>query len=438
LKTNPNKNSYINIVTLGCAKNLVDSEKLARQLESSGIKILHNSDSAKARTVVINTCGFIEAAKKESIDTILSFIQAKENGIIDHLYVIGCLSERYKVELEAEMKEVDSYFGVNSMEEILQTLGLEYKSQLLNERKIGTPSHYAFLKISEGCDRTCSFCAIPLIRGKHESRSIESLLSEAVFLSKRKVKELILIAQDLTYYGRDLYGKSNLAELISKLSEIEGIEWIRLHYAYPSAFPPDVIKLLKSLPKICKYIDIPFQHISDSMLSKMRRNITATKTRELIGYLRAEIPEIAIRTTLMVGHPGETEKDFEELVEFVKWARFDRLGVFTYSHEEDTFAAKNYSDEIPESIKKSRAEHIMKVQSEISLELNLLKIGKDYKVIIDRREGDDYFGRTEFDSPEVDNEVIIKSANCKLEPGMFVNVKITAASEYDLEARTID
>ncbi len=437
MKTNPKKNTLINIVTLGCSKNLVDSEKLARQLENNGIKILHNSDSARARTVVINTCGFIESAKKESIDTILGFVHAKEKGMLDQIYVIGCLSERYKSELESEIGEVDSYFGVNSIEEIISALGLEYKSQLLNERRIGTPSHYSYLKISEGCDRTCSFCAIPLIRGKHISGTIESLVSEAEFLAKRNVKELILIAQDLSYYGIDLYGKAKLAELIEQLSIIEGIEWIRLHYAYPTAFPEEVITQFKNNSKLCRYIDIPFQHSSDDVLKMMRRNSTAENTRKLIEHLRNEVPGIAIRTTLMVGHPGETEKDFENLADFVRWARFDRLGIFTYSHEEDTFAAKNYKDDIPESVKKERADYIMNLQAGISLELNQQKIGKQFRVIVDGSEGDDFLARTEFDSPEVDNEVIIKDCEKKLEVGSFVNVEITAASEYDIEANLI-
>ena len=437
MKANPNKNTIINIVTLGCSKNLVDSERLASQLESNGIKILHNSDSPKARTVVINTCGFIESAKKESIDTILGFVHAKDKGLIDKIYVIGCLSERYKSELEKEITEVDSYFGVNSLEEIVASLGLQYKSQLLNERKTGTPEHYSYLKISEGCDRTCSFCAIPLIRGKHESRTIESLVSEAEFLAKRNVKELILIAQDLSYYGRDLYGGAKLPELIDELSKVNGIEWIRLHYAYPTAFPEKVVYQFKSISKLCRYIDIPFQHSSDAILKMMRRNSTAESTRQFIEHLRNEVPEIAIRTTLMVGHPGETEKEFENLAEFVRWARFDRLGIFTYSHEDDTYAAKHYKDDIPESVKKSRADYIMNIQSGISLELNQQKIGKQFRIIVDGREGDNFLGRTEFDSPEVDNEVFIKDCKKELEPGAFVNVEITGASEYDLEAKII-
>jgi ribosomal protein S12 methylthiotransferase len=435
VKTNPNKKTLINIVTLGCAKNLVDSERLARQLELNGFKILNNSDSKKARIIVINTCGFIEDAKRESINTILSFINAKAKGIVDKVYVIGCLSQRYKQELKTEIKEVDSYFGVNSLEEIIKALSLEYKSQLLNEREISTLGHYSYLKISEGCNRHCAFCVIPNIRGKYHSQSIESLLSEAKFLSNKKVKELILIAQDLTYYGKDLGGKCRLPELIIKLAEINGIEWIRLHYAYPSAFPKEIIQLLKSLPKLCKYLDIPLQHISDPILKKMKRNINESKTRGLIELLRKEVPNIAIRTTLLVGYPGETERDFEKLIEFVKWARFDRLGVFTYSHEEDTFAYKNFNDDISNSVKKMRSNYIMDIQSAISFELNQQKIGKKYKIIIDRREGEDYIGRTEFDSPEVDNEVIIRKCEQNLKPGMFVNARIISASEYDIEAR---
>jgi ribosomal protein S12 methylthiotransferase len=433
MKTNPHKSTFINIITLGCAKNLVDSERLASQLESNGIRILYNSNSIKARIVVINTCGFIEAAKRESIDTILYYIKSKEKGQIDQVHVIGCLSERYKSELKEEINEVDSYFGVNSIEEIVSALGFQYRSQLLNERKIGTPSHYAYLKIAEGCNHRCSFCAIPLIRGNYQSRSIESLVSESEFLASRKVKELILIAQDLTYYGKDLDGKGKLAELIKQLSGIKDIEWIRLHYAYPHSFPLEVINQIKTQPKICKYVDIPFQHISDFMLKKMRRSITAVQTRELIELLRLEVPEIAIRTTLLVGHPGESEKDFKELENFIKWARFERLGIFTYSHEEGTFAANNFKDEISESIKNERAERIMDIQAGISLELNKQKIGKQFKTIIDRREGDTYYGRTEFDSPEVDNELIIRNTNQSMKIGTFVNVEITSATEYDLE-----
>ncbi len=424
----------INIVTLGCSKNVVDSEKLARQLQMNGVEIVHNAETFDAPTVIVNTCGFIRDSKEESIQTILGFIQARKKGLLNHVYVMGCLSERYKPELKKEIGEVDQYFGVNSLEEIVRSLGYDYKKELLGERQLSTPGHYAYLKISEGCDRSCAFCAIPLIRGRYVSRPAEELVEEASFLARQGVKELILIAQDLTYYGRDTHKKSMLASLLASLAEIKGIEWIRLHYAYPSSFPRDVIQFMKEEPKICRYLDIPFQHISDPMLQKMRRNISKAETYDLIQYIREELPGAALRTTLMVGHPGETAKDFEELCEFVEKIRFERLGTFSYSHEEDTFGWKNYKDDISESVKKSRLEKLMHLQQGISNDLNNKKIGSLLKVLVDRREGDLFIARSESDSPEVDNEILIPAGTNLLSPGKFLQVRIVEATEFDLIA----
>jgi len=431
------KKKLINLVTLGCSKNLVDSEKLMGQLEQSGFKLIHDSSSTKAKTVVINTCGFIKDAKEESIDTILQFAKAKVNGKIDNLYVIGCLAERYKSELEKEIPEVNQFFGVNSVPEILKELGSIYRDELVGARKITTPKHYAYLKISEGCDRSCAFCAIPLIRGKHISKPINELVEEAKQLAELGVKELILIAQDLTYYGIDIYKKQEITQLVKKLSEIDGIEWIRLHYAYPHKFPEDLILEIRDNPKVCKYLDIPLQHISNSLLFKMRRNSPKEEIISLLERLRNEIPNLAIRTTLLTGFPEESPEDFKELKAFVKASHFDRLGVFPYSHEENTHAYRQFKDEIPLKTKESRVSELMSVQSKISLENNYKRIGLDYKVIIDREEADFYIGRTEFDSPEVDNEVLIEKKGNKLKPGMFYMVKITDASEYDLYAQVI-
>jgi ribosomal protein S12 methylthiotransferase len=423
--------SIVLVITLGCSKNLVDSELLLKQLVANGVKVVHNSDKENADTVIINTCGFIKDAKEESIETILNYVKAKEQGKIRNLFVIGCLSQRYKIELEKEIQDVDRYFGVNNLKEIIETLGYNYKDNLVGERFVTTPGHYAYLKISEGCNRKCSFCAIPLIRGNFTTKPIEQVIDEARFLVNGGVKELILIAQDLSYYGMDIYQKQKLAELLNRLNEIEGLEWIRLHYTYPANFPTEILRIINDNAKICSYIDIPFQHISDGVLKKMRRGITTQQTYNLINLLRREIPGLTLRSTLMVGHPGEDLNAYNELLEFIQKVRFDRLGVFTYSEEEDTYGAKNFADTIPEDEKERRAAELMDVQREISLQLNAEKIGKKFKTIIDRREGEFYIGRTESDSPEVDNEVLIKSES-PLETGNFYTVEITGAEEFDL------
>ncbi len=435
MKTKPEK-ELIHIVTLGCSKNLIDSEKLLKQLDTNGLHIIHNENSAKADIVIINTCGFIKDAKEESIDIILRFIKAKQRGDIRKVYVMGCLSERYKSELRKEIGEVDEYFGVNNIQDIIETLGYNYRENLIGERIITAPQHYAYLKISEGCDRQCSFCAIPLMRGKHRSRSIENILSEAQILVSQGVKELILIAQDLTYYGVDIYYKQKLSELLRQLVRTDKLEWIRLHYAYPAGFPKDVLYTIKQYDTICNYLDLPFQHISDSVLKKMRRGITQKQTYKLIEDIREIIPDIVLRTTLMVGHPGEDDRQFEELVEFVQKVRFDRLGVFTYSEEEDTYGANNYKDYIPEEVKQKRADIIMDIQRGISFNLNQAKVGKQIKVIIDGEENEYYIGRTEGDSPEVDNELIIRSKE-KLKVGEFYMATISVADDFDLEAVVI-
>ncbi len=421
----------INIITLGCSKNLVDSENLATQINDKNIEFTFDEFTFDADTVVINTCGFIADAKEESINTILEFAKAKTEGKIDNLYVMGCLSERYKDELSKDIPEVDKYFGVNDMKEIVEQLKVDYKKELFGERVISTPSHFAYLKISEGCDRTCAFCAIPLIRGKHVSVPMDLLISQAKNLAKNGVKELILIAQDLSYYGLDIYKKQKLPELVEKLSEIKGLEIIRLHYAYPANFPDDILRVMREKNNVAKYLDIPFQHISDSVLKRMKRRHDGKQTRDLIRKLRKEIPDIAIRTTLLVGFPGETEKDFEELKEFVKEMRFDRLGVFTYSEEENTYGGDNYEDDVPEEVKQARADEIMEIQQQISFEINQEKVGKTLNVIIDKETEDYFVGRTEFDSPEVDNEVLIPKKK-ELLIGNIYNVKILSAEEFDL------
>lgn len=426
----------INIVTLGCSKNLVDSERLFKQLEANGFTVVHDSNDTSAKVVIINTCGFIGDAKEESIDTILSFAHAKLKGKIRHLFVMGCLAERYKKDLQLEIPEVDDFFGVNNLEDIVKAIGGDLKVELLGERTITTPKHYAYLKISEGCNWGCSYCAIPLIRGKYVSVPIENLVAEAKSLAAKGVKELLVIAQDTTYYGLDIYGKRMLGELLNRLSEIKGIEWIRLHYAYPTFFPEDVIDVIRDNPKICKYLDIPFQHISDKVLKKMRRGINKEETYALINKLKAEIPDIAIRTTLLVGHPGENKADFDELVEFVKEMKFDRLGVFPYSEEENTFSAINFDDSISEEIKQERVEIIMQIQSEIALQKNLKRIGKQMRVLVDRLEGDFYVARSQYDSPEVDQEVLI-TFDTKAKIGEFYDVEITDAEEFDLFAKFI-
>jgi ribosomal protein S12 methylthiotransferase len=429
------RNRLVNVITLGCSKNTVDSEYLARQLQLSNIKVVHDSNDPSARTVVINTCGFINDAKEESIDTILRYVDAKKRGKIDHVFVMGCLSERYKEDLRVEIPEVDQYFGVHNLKEALESLGVNYQESLLGERMLSTPPHYAYLKVSEGCDRTCAFCAIPLIRGPHVSRKMEDILDESRFLAREGVKELILVAQDLTYYGLDIYKEQRIAPLVEELSGIPGIEWIRLHYAFPNRFPADLIRLIRENPKVCNYLDIPFQHISDKMLALMRRGIDGKGTRDLIRDLRDGVPGIALRTSLVVGHPGETDEDFNELVEFVKTTRFERLGVFTYSHEEDTYAWKHYQDDVPEEVKQERQQQLMDIQRDISASINQTRVGSHIQIIIDRKEGEHYVGRTAWDSPEVDNEVLVDSGNQEIAPGTFIRVEITGADEFDLHAK---
>lgn len=433
MKTRQKQNS-INIVTLGCSKNLVDSEQLMRQLDAGGLKVVHDADIKAAKTVVINTCGFIGDAKQESINTILQYVDAKEQGLIDRVYVMGCLSERYKKELPLEIPEVDAMFGVNNISDIVKTLGVDFKKELVGERVLSTPGHYAYLKISEGCDRTCSFCAIPLIRGKHKSKPIEDIIEEAEKLVDKGVKEIMLIAQDLTYYGVDIYKNQSLAVLLEKISDIKGLEWIRLHYAYPASFPMDILSVIRERTNICKYLDIPFQHISDNVLRNMRRGVNSSQTLSLINKLRSEIPGLTLRSTLLVGHPGEDEKDFEQLKSLVREVKFDRLGVFTYSEEEDTYAAEKFPDSISQKVKDDRASEIMAIQQEISDEKNQEKIGRKIKVIIDRKEGEYWIGRSEGDSPEVDNEVLVKSEK-KLKIGDFYSVEITSADSFDLFAK---
>jgi len=422
----------INVVTLGCSKNVVDSEVLMHQLDKGGWKIVHNSNDPSARVVVINTCGFIGDAKEESVETILGFVDAKSKGLIDKVYVMGCLSQRYRNELESEIPEVDGIFGVSDLPQIVSELNVKYNEAELYKRWLSTPRHYAFLKISEGCSWGCSFCAIPLIRGKHVSRPIESLVNEAKELAKQGVKELIVIAQDTTFYGFDIYGERRIAQLLDSLSQIDGIEWIRLHYAYPSGFPDDLIATIKSNSKICKYIDIPLQHINTQVLKMMRRGITRKQTIDFIEKIRKNIPEIAIRTTFLVGHPGETPEAFEELIDFVNEYRFDRVGVFAYSEEEGTYAAQNFTDSIPDKVKTSRVEKLMEVQQIVSLELNQQRVGHTYKVIIDAIESNYAVCRTEFDSPEVDQEVLVKLNGKDVKPGEFHLVRIVEAQEYDL------
>lgn len=426
----------INIITLGCSKNIVDSEHIMRQLEGRGYTVVHEGVDADARIVVINTCGFIGDAKEESIEMILNFAEAKKRGMIDNLFVMGCLSERYKNELRAEIPEVDSFFGARSLIEVVEGLGVEYDSKIETERVLTTPSHYAYLKISEGCNRVCSYCAIPLIRGKHISIPMETLICEAEKLAAAGVKELLVIAQDTTFYGIDIYGERKIAELMRRLAAIDGIDWIRLHYAYPSQFPLELIDVMKSEPKICNYIDIPFQHISDRQLEMMRRQTTKEQTQNLIDTLRREIPDIAIRTTLIVGHAEESVAEFNELLEFVKQNRFERLGVFPYSEEEGTFSAANFKDNVSQKTKDARAEQIMKIQEQISLENNEKLIGKVLKVIIDREEGEYFVGRSQYDSPEVDNEVYV-SSNESLKVGSLYDVKIVSSQQYELFAETI-
>lgn len=430
MKTKTLRKNKVNVVTLGCSKNIFDSEVMMSQLKANDFEVEHESKQEDAEIVIINTCGFIDNAKQESIDTILTYADAKEEGKVDKVYVTGCLSERYREELESEIPNVDAFFGTRELPRLLKTLKADYKKELIGERLITTPNHYAYFKIAEGCDRPCSFCAIPLMRGKHVSTPIEELVHNAEQLAAQGVKELILIAQDLTYYGLDLYKKRNLAELLNRLADVEGIEWIRLHYAFPSGFPMDVLKVMRERENICNYIDIPLQHISDNMLKSMRRGTTMQKTKELITQFRKEVPNMAIRTTLIAGYPGETEEDFEQMKAWVKETRFDRLGIFTYSHEENTHAYQ-LEDDVPEEVKQDRANQIMDIQSEISFQLNQEKVGKTYKVLFDRVEGDYFVGRTESDSPEVDNEVLLpKSEFVRI--GDFATIKIIRAEHFDL------
>ena len=427
----------INVITLGCAKNRVDSEHLSAQLAAAGYRIVFDSDRTDAKVVVINTCGFIGDAKQESIDTILRAVAAKQAGRIEEVFVIGCLSERYADDLRTEIPEVDRYFGVRDWEGIVRTLGAEYSDDRRTERTLSTPKHYAYLKISEGCNWRCGYCAIPLIRGKHISVPFEDILTEARRLAASGVKELMVIAQDTTYYGIDLYGRRRLAELLEALCRIDGIEWIRLHYAYPTDFPDDVIEVMAREPKICKYLDIPLQHISDNQLSLMHRRHTKAEAYDLLARLREAVPDIAIRTTLLVGYPNESAEDFEELKRFVREMRFDRLGVFPYSEEEGTFSANNLEDNVPQRVKEYRAEEIMRIQNDISLENNRRRIGRTERVIIDSRSGDYYIGRSQYDSPEVDQEILVEATGRRLLRGHFYDVKITAAEDYDLYATVI-
>ena len=427
----------INIITLGCSKNTVDSEHLAAQLAAMDYKIVFDSDRLDADVVVINTCGFIGDAKQESIDTILRAAQLKEEGAISELFVVGCLSQRYADELRPELPEVDDFFGVNDWAGVVERLGAKYRTENETEREISTPSHYAYLKISEGCNWMCGYCAIPLIRGRHKSVPMENLVAEAEKLAEKGVRELMVIAQDTTYYGVDIYGERKLAELLERLCRIEKIEWIRLHYAYPTDFPDEVIEVMAREKKICKYLDIPFQHISDNQLTLMKRRHTKAEALALINKLRAAIPDIALRTTLLVGYPGETDEDFMELMEFVKSTKFDRLGVFAYSEEEGTYSATRLKDDVEDGVKQERVERIMRLQERVSLANNARRIGQKMRAIIDRREGDFYIGRSEYDSPEVDQEIIIDSAGKRLYRGRFYDVEVTDCEDYDLYARVL-
>ena len=430
MRTKYSDKNKINVITLGCSKNTYDSEVLMGQLKSNNKNVVHEEEG---NIVVINTCGFIDNAKQQSIDTILENVKKKNEGLIDKVFVTGCLSERYKPDLKKEIPDVDEYFGTTEMPSLLKHLGADYKHELIGERHLTTPKNYAYLKISEGCDRPCSFCAIPLMRGKHKSVLIEDLVSQAKILAEKGIKELILIAQDSTYYGIDLYGTRSLSKLLKELVKVDGIEWIRLHYAFPNGFPVDVLEVINSEPKICNYIDIPLQHISNKILKSMKRGASMEKINDLLQMFRDKVPEIAIRTTLIVGYPGETNEDYELLKEWVKNTKFDRLGCFTYSHEENTSAYK-LTDDVPQKIKNDRLNEIMEIQSQISWELNQKKIGKKFKVLIDRKRGNYYVGRTQYDSPDVDNEVLIQADKNFLRVGEFVDVKIIEASDFDLYA----
>jgi ribosomal protein S12 methylthiotransferase len=436
MKTKTLKKNKVNVVTLGCSKNVFDSEVMMAQLRANKFDVEHESKQDDAEIVIINTCGFIDAAKQESIDTIIRYAEAKADGMVDKVYVTGCLSERYKDELEVEIPEVDAFFGTRDLPRLLKTLKADYKHELVGERLLTTPNHYAYFKIAEGCDRPCSFCAIPLMRGKNISTPIEDLVKSAKDLAAKGVKELMLIAQDLTYYGLDLYKKRALADLLEELAQVEGIEWIRLHYAFPAGFPMDVLDVMNKYDNICKYLDMPLQHGSTKVLKDMRRGTTREKTEELVATIREKVPGITIRTTLIAGYPGETEADFQEMYDFVENMQFDRLGIFTYSHEENTHAY-NFEDDVHEDEKRRRADAIMELQSGISYELNQRKVGKTFKVLFDRAEGDYFIGRTEFDSPEVDNEVLIKKSEHYVRIGDFALVEITSADHYDLYGKVV-
>jgi ribosomal protein S12 methylthiotransferase len=431
VKTKSLVKDKVSVITLGCSKNTVDSEVMMAHLQHGGYDVLHDKWKKGRNIVIVNTCGFIDRAKEESINTILEYADAKENGKIEKLYVTGCLSQRYKDSLETEIPQVDAFYGTNELPRLLKNFKIDYKHELVGERFLSTPKHFAYLKISEGCNRTCSFCAIPLMRGKHISKSIEDLVTEAKNLAAQGVKELILIAQELTYYGLDIYRKRELNKLLSELASIEGIEWIRLHYAYPAQFPMEILDAIAENPKVCNYLDMPLQHASDNILKAMRRNISMVETQQLIDSIREKIPDINIRTTMLVGYPGETEQDFEILKSFIDRNRFDRLGVFQYSHEDDTRAFKQ-EDDVPQEVKEERAAELMDIQESISHELNQLKIGKTFKVLFDRKEGNYFIGRTEFDSPEVDNEVLVDATKSYVRVGDFANVKITSAEAFDL------
>ena len=434
MRTKTLKKNKINVVTLGCSKNVYDSEVLMGQLKANGKDVVHEEEG---NIVVINTCGFIKNAKEESVNTILEYVQKKQDGDVDKVFVTGCLSERYKPDLLKEIPNVDEYFGTTELPGLLKALGADYKHELIGERLTTTPKNYAYLKIAEGCDRPCSFCAIPIMRGKHRSTPIEEIVIEAEKLAANGVKELILIAQDLTYYGLDLYKKRNLAELLEALVKVDGVDWIRLHYAFPTGFPLDVLDVMNREPKVCNYLDIPLQHISDSILKSMRRGTTKEKTTKLLQEFRAKVPNMTIRTTLIVGYPGETEENFQELKQWVSDMRFERLGCFTYSHEENTHAY-NLEDDVPEDVKIDRANQIMEIQSQISWELNQFKIGQEFKVIVDRKEGNYFVGRTEFDSPDVDNEVLIDATKIYLKTGEFTTVKIIEAEDFDLYGEVVN
>lgn len=431
MKTKTLKKNKVNVVTLGCSKNIFDSEVLMGQLKANKFEVEHESTESDAGIVIINTCGFIDNAKQESIDTILQFVDAKEQGLVEKVMVTGCLSERYKDELQLEIPEVDAWFGTRDLPRLLKTLKADYKHELVGERILTTPHHYAYLKISEGCDRPCSFCAIPLMRGKHISTPIEDLVTQARNLAKAGTRELMIIAQDSTYYGLDLYGKRNLGELLQRLSDVDGIDWIRLHYAFPSGFPMDVLKVMRENPKVCNYLDMPLQHITDNMLKSMKRGTTKQKTIDLVNSIRDEVPGITLRTTLIAGYPGETEQDHEEMLEWIENTRFDRLGIFTYSHEENTGAYK-LQDDVPAEDKQRRASAVMELQQGISFDINQAKVGQEFKVLFDRKEGDYFIGRTEGDSPEVDNEVLVSAKSDYVRIGDFAQVKIDKAEEFDL------